>query len=287
MFFKGGAMSVAFSPDGLGWSKPTACPKMKARGDTHNNAFWSEGLDRYVGITRLWDGQRIVGRSESADFVRWTRAVEVLRGTKTHQTYAMPVFAHGGVYLGLVMILRTKEDRAHCELAWSPDTVKWHRIDKGTPLIANSPKKGAYDWGCVYAAACPVVRDGEIRLYYGASNNVHTNWRDGFLALATLRPDGWAGYEPAAGKTAAVVTKPVTCSGKRLWITADAEGGRVRVEVIGEKGPSLADCAPLTGTLTKAGVRWKGGDLSALRGKGVRLRFELTGATLYSFGFAD
>ena len=88
-------------------------------------------------------------------------------------------------------------------------------------------------------------------------------------------------------KTAAVVTKPVTCSGKRLWITADAEGGRVRAEVIGEKGPSLADCAPLTGTLTKAGVRWRGGDLSALRGKGVRLRFELTGATLYSFGFAD
>ena len=59
------------------------------------------------------------------------------------------------------------------------------------------------------------------------------------------------------------------------------------MEVIGAKGLALADCRPLTGTLTKAAVRWQGGDLSALRGKAVRLRFELTAATLYSFGFAD
>ena len=34
-----------------------------------------------------------------------------------------------------------------------------------------------------------MCRDREIRLYYGASNGTHNGWRDGFLALATLRPD--------------------------------------------------------------------------------------------------
>ena len=288
-FFKGRHMAVMFSPDGLRWSEPRPCPEMAARGDTHNNAFWAPELGKYVGITRLWDGQRIVGRSESRDFVRWTKAVEVLRGDKANQTYAMPVFRYAGVYLGLVMVFRPKEDRTHCELAWSPDTVAWHRIDRGTPLIPNSAKKGDYDWGCVYAAAYPVFLKDEIRLYYGASNGVHTSWRDGFLALATLRPDGFAGCQPGApGQVGSVTTKPLPCVGQRLLVSADAKGGALRVAIVGEEARGLAQCEPIRADVTDGEVRWKGAaDLSALRGKPVRLRFELRSARLYAFRFAD
>ena len=31
-------------------------------------------------------------------------------------------------------------------------------------------------------------------LYYGGSDGLHTSWRNGFFCLATLRPDGFAGY---------------------------------------------------------------------------------------------
>lgn len=65
----------------------------------------------------------------------------------------MPVFFHGGVYLGLVAIIYPQEDRVWVELTWSPDTVTWHRICPNTPLIANSENELAYDWGCVYAGA--------------------------------------------------------------------------------------------------------------------------------------
>ena len=190
-------MGVAFSPDGLRWSALTHCPEISVPGDTHNNALWSPETGRYVGITRMKSDQRLVARTESPDFIHWTRAVEVLRGDKLHQTYAMPIARYGGVYLGFLMILDMAADRVACELAWSADTVAWQRIEPGHALIPNSETAGDYDWGCVYAAA-PVFTKNEIRLYYGASNGPHTNWRDGFLALATLRPDGFAGYETVA-----------------------------------------------------------------------------------------
>jgi len=284
MFYKGRGMCVRFSPDGLRWGKEIRCPEIAAAGDTHNNAFWCPELKKYVGITRLWAGQRIVGRTESPDFLDWTKAVEVLRGDKAHQAYAMPVFRHGGVYLGLVMIFRPKPNRVHCELTWSPDTVTWRRIDRGTPLIPLSEKKGAYDWGCAYAAARPVFLKDEIRLYYGASNGTHHGWRDGFLALATLRPDGFAGYEPEQeDEPAVVVTKPVPCRGKRLWLTADvADGGSVKVTALDEAGKETG-ARTLTAGATEATVL----DLSGRGGKPLRLRLEIDRAKAYAFGFTQ
>lgn len=282
MFYQG--MNVRFSADGLRWSEAVPCPEIAARGDTHNNALWCDDLGQYVGITRLWDGQRIVGRTESRDFRHWTKAVEVLRGDPENQTYAMPVFRYADVYLGLVMILRPQPNRVHCELAWSPDTATWHRIDPGTPLIPLSEKPNEYDWGCAYAAAYPAVSDHEIRLYYGASNGTHNGWRDGFLALALLRPDGWAGYVPRDEmQPAVVVTKPVHCTGRTLRVTADVcAGGSVKVTVLDATGKALADGRTLTASVTGA----VGADLAQQQGQAARVRFEITRATLYAFGFA-
>ena len=276
-------MAVRFSADGLRWSKSVPCREIDARGDTHNNAFRAEELKKFVGITRLWKGQRIVGRTESTDFVKWTKAVEVLRGDTQNQTYAMPVFRHAGVYLGLAMILRRGEDRVHCELTWSPDTVKWERIDAGRPLIPNSAKKGEYDWGCAYAAAYPVFLDKEVRLYYGGSNGTHGGFRDGCLALATLRPDGFAGYEPAnAKRPAVIVTRPVEWGPAGLRITADAEGGSVKVSVLDADGRAAAESRPITRNVTDAAVRFEAAAPSPPKGA-VRIRFELRKAKLYSF----
>jgi hypothetical protein len=289
MFYKGRGMCVRFSSDGLRWGEEIRCPPIAARGDTHNNALWCPERGKYVGITRLWKGQRIVGRTESSDFRQWTKAVEVLRGDRENQTYAMPVFRYAGVYLGLVMVFRPRPNRVHCELAWSPDTVTWQRIDKGAPLIPNSRKKGDYDWGCVYAAAYPVFLGHEIRLYYGASNGTHNGWRDGFLALATLRGDGFAGYEPTdASKPATLVTRPLVCSGKTLRISADAKGGAVRVTVLDADHRPAAGSRPITNDVTDAPVTLRRGErLSKLLGGRVRLKFELTKAKLYAFAFGD
>jgi hypothetical protein len=292
LFYKGaGSMKVRFSEDGLHWSPERPAAGIRVPGDTHNNAFWSPERKRYVGITRMKKGQRLVARVESEDFEHWTPAVEVMRGDVEKQTYAMPTFQQDDLYLGLVMILRRHDDRVHCELAWSPDTVNWQRIDPGTPLIPLSKIRGDYDWGCAYAAACPIVQpDGTIRIYYGASNGRHTSWRNGFLALAALRPDGWAGFVPAdRSRPAFVRTAPLARIGKTLRVTSDAaEGGYVQVAALDKDGAALAQSEPLHGTSTAAPVQWPVGfSLTKQKGEVVQLEFNLRDAKLYAFRFTD
>jgi hypothetical protein len=282
-------MAVAFSADGLHWSEPIRCPEIKARGDTHNNAFRDERSGGYVGITRLWkENRRIVGRTESPDFLRWTEAVEVLRALPEElhrQTYAMIVFRYADVYLGLLMMFDTAADTVDCELAWSSDTVRWERVCPGTPLIPRG-SKGSFDSHCIFAAAYPILRGNELRLYYAGSDGPHTGWRTGGFGLARLRPDGFAGMEPVApGGIGTIVTKPIECPGERLYVSADAAGGSLRVGVIGAEGMGLDECEPIVADVTDEPVIWRNGrDLSKLIGKPIRLLFELRSARLYAFG---
>ena len=107
-------MSVSFSADGIHWDEKTKVNGVDVAGDTHNNAFWAPTLNKYVGITRTWgpDFGREVARIESEDFINWTKEEVVMHGTeKDLQTYAMPVFYFGGVYLGLVAIHQQSSDR--------------------------------------------------------------------------------------------------------------------------------------------------------------------------------
>src|SRR5450756_990027 len=102
---------------------------------------WSNSLARYAGITRLWDRatkQRLVGRTESLDFLQWTKAEEILRAdpkTPESQTYAMPIFEYAGLYIGLLMMFHVPSDTVACALAWSADTLHWERVDPGNALI--------------------------------------------------------------------------------------------------------------------------------------------------------
>jgi len=249
------AMGVAFSSDGIHWGPLIPTPEMNSAGDCHNNALWSPELKKYVAFTRLWrDRQRVVGRSESADFIHWTKAVEVLRGDDDHhQTYSMPVIRYAGVYIGMVAFFRDQVDQMDTRLAWSPDTINWHRIEPDKALIPNGEKKGDYDWGIAHAGF-PIILDNEIRIYYGAGNAGHSDWRKGYLCLATLRPDGFAGYEPLDADRPAIVLSTPRKIGQKLKITADAQGGAVTVSVLDEDGNVLLKSEPVSGNVTNRTV---------------------------------
>jgi len=292
-------MGVASSQDGVRWTDLVATPAMATNGDTHNNALWAPTLGRYVAYGRrayhhpdLPLAIRQVARTESADFTNWSAAEVVLEGSHPgDQVYSMPVFHYSGIYLGLPAIFDGSVDgsrQSWTELAWSPDTVTWHRVCPGQPLIPNSDTREEYDWGEAYASR-PVFLDDEIRLYYGACNRDHSNWKEGFLCLARLRPDGFAGYRPtAADHPATVVSAQIPCAGTELRLTADVTaGGSVCACLEGAEG-LLATSTPVSATVTDGLVVWaEGADLAPLIGRPVRLRFELRAATLYSFGFTD
>ena len=282
-------LSVAFSADGIHWGPAIACPEANSAGDTHNNAFWAPTLGKYVGITRQWGKPfgRQVAWTSSDDFVNWEKTQIVLEGLDANQQpYAMTVFYHGGVYLGLVAIHDQDRDRVWAELTWSPDTRTWHRVLPGTPLIPNTGDEGDYDWGCVYPAANPIFLEDEIRLYYGGSDGLHTSWRNGFLCMATLRPDGFAGYKASdVAELATVTTTPVFDGTASLQVSADiADDGKLVVRVLGEEKQVLAESEPLTGTVSEAEVRWRDESaLDAIKTKPARLQIAFKEATVYSF----
>lgn len=286
-----GEMRVRFSADGTHWGEPLTPEGLGRVGDTHNNAFWDERIDRYVLLTRLYLGERLVARSESRDFLHWETPKLVLRSTlaegRGRQAYCMPAFPYANVYLGFVMIYNVGTDRSvDCELTWSPDGISWERVAPGTPFIPRGPK-GTYDSGCIYAqAGPPVLRDGRLWIYYGGSAAVHTGWKRHCLpSLARLRPDGFAAYTPEQpGGAGSLTTQPMLCTGEPLRLSADAHGGSIRVAVLDAKGFAATDCQPVRANVTGGIVGWQGGkDLSALKGRVVRLRFDLRGARLYAF----
>lgn len=302
-YCSGSGYKMRYSPNGLNWSPEVALPGV-GQSDCHANMIWSPELMKYVGIVRHYDdlpitGHRKIARTESADAVNWTRSTTVMEGTPLNQLHDMSIFRDGGVFLGLVgcMNYPSKESREgvrqHVELAWSPDSYTWHRISPGIPLIG--PTEGGetkfgkmpYDWGNSFAAQ-PIIRDDEIRIYYGASDWYFFDWRKGSLALATLRKDGWAGYEQIdSEKVATITTTPVKWSGSDLRLTADVfEGGSVRVMLLDDTGEQLAVGEPLTQTVTDAVVEWGNGFSSKdLEGRRIRCRFDLSAAKLYSFSF--
>jgi hypothetical protein len=301
-------MAVSFSSDGIQWGPLSHCPKINPyRVDgTHYNTLWVDELGEYVGFTRMRNKreggtktmkQRIgawpirqVGRTTSVDYLNWTKATPIFEGLSDNlQIYSMPVFRHGSVFLGLPVIHNQAKDQAWTELAWSTDTIVWHRVCPGSALIPNSMPFGSYDWGCAYSSAYPVFLEDEIRLYYGASNGLHFGWRDGFLCLATLRPDGFAGFEQVSAKKAAVVTTvPLTKQGNTLHLSADVQdAGSVRVKLFDPSSEQLlAQSEPIRENVTDGCVKWLNGfSLNTVKGTAVRLQCIINAAKLYSLGF--
>jgi len=135
-----------------------------------------------------------------------------------------------------------------------------------------------------------VFLEEEIRIYYGGSDGKHTSWRNGFLCLATLRPDGFAGYEPIAGetdKTAAITTRALAVGAGSLCVSADvAPPGYVKVAVLDKDDKPLAEGELVTTTATDTPIDWKDG-FSLKKDQQIKLRFELREAKLFSFSFKD
>ncbi len=281
MIFQG--LAVSYSADGIHWREPVKVEGVDVKGDTHNNAFWAPTLNKYVGITRTRSKEigREVARIESNDFVNWSKEEIVLQGLEYNlQTYAMPVFYYEGVYLGLVAIHQQDSDRVWTELTWSMDTKRWFRIDPGNPLIPCSDKKLDYDYGCVYACAYPVFKENEIQLYYGGSDYLHFGWRNGSLCLATLKPDGFAGYVQESGTESAIVTtKLLPYDGNDIKINADVfPDGLISAEILDIDGNTIAISKNITRSVQYKKIKLNRKVEDSL----IHLRFKLNKAKLYS-----
>ena len=238
-------------------------------------------------------------------------------GGNRPELYNMDAVAYESIMLGLFEILHPLTgDNEACEKAGLPKITDlhfafsrdgWHfdRPDRTAAIAASRWGSGKWDTGYLSpTGGICVIKDERLWFYYTAfrgdatetspysgdpaighrRNGMHFN---GSIGVATLRRDGFAGL--VADGLGEVTTKPVTLSGKHLFVNAECRFGSLAAEVLDEAGNILpgfaaAECIPLALTdSTKAEIVWKGGALASLAGRAVRFRFKLHCATLYSF----
>jgi hypothetical protein len=127
----------------------------------------------------------------------------------------------------------------------------------------------------------------QSRLYYGGSDYYHYGWRSGNLSLATLRPDGFAGYEQKSeAKPAMIVTKPIDLSSTTLQVSADVQtNGEVKVTITDVHDNPLATAVTIRKTVTDQPIELLIPSANDAESQKIKLRFEIQDAKLYSFGF--
>ncbi len=238
-------------------------------------------------------------------------------GGRNPQLYNMDAVAYESIMLGVFEILHPlKGDNGDCVAAGMPKITDLHfaysrdgwtfdRPDRTAAIPASRWGSGKWDTGYLspMGGIC-VIRGDRLWFYYTAmrgdatettpySSDPEIGWRrngmhfNASIGVATLRRDGFAGM--VADGNGEVVTKPVRFSGGHLFVNAECRFGALAAEVLDDAGRTIAgfgasDCMALERMdSTKAGMRWRGGDLSSLAGQPVRFRFKMHCCTLYSF----
>jgi hypothetical protein len=316
---------VAFSSDGVHFTPRTEAPALDTSDFNTTLFDEQIGRYRsYHKIEHKLPGwsqvRRCMWESESDDGVTFGKSRLVLAPDQADDAmaktaynadrvefYGMHVWPHEGFYLGLLWVFTVTKSNPKFGMGWddghiqphliySQDGLEWKRLPVREPFIPNGPA-GVFDSGTLYSTGDhPVVLGNEVRFYYFGCNYTHGSTeaiassknRSGF-GVATLPRDRFVGWQ-ASATPATLVTRPITFSGNDLMLNLEAAHGSARVALLNADsqpipGFGLDDCDPIAADSFEQAVRWRGGSLSALSGKTVRVQFSMRQATLYTWQF--
>ena len=112
---------------------------------------------------------------------------------------------------------------------------------------------------------------------------MHFGWRNGSLCLATLRPDGFAGFKQKNPKQpTTIITKSINYSGQPIQISADVEtGGYIKASIINKSGEILASAKTIKDDITDGRLHFD----QPLNNGQITLEFASDKAIIYSFSF--
>ena len=190
------------------------------------------------------------------------------------EIYKMAILPYEGLYIGFPVLLnpsgswmgKNQTGVNQTELAVSRDLRTWTRVANRDLFLDVLPWDGeTYDTAQVIPCGTPVVREdvGQIWVYYDTCrfrarrDDVAEEHRHYFeedlnaVALAKVRLDGFVSLD--ADRRGTLLTRPFDLRGGRLFLNADASGGRIAAEVVdaltGDPLPGLsgADCVPMGG----------------------------------------
>lgn len=226
---------------------------------------------------------------------------------KTPELYSLNAVAYESLMVGLHYVFRGPDNDicrqgefpklVDLELGFSRDGFHWDRPDR-RGFIVGSRAEGAWDRAYLHGTAGVFVVFGDQLIFPycgfsgagpGGRRGMYTG---GSIGIATLRRDGFASMQ-AGEREETLLTRPVTFSGRHLFVNVDNPGGALSVEVCSESGEPLpgfgkTDCRPVNADSTKTRVAWKGKNtIEELAGHPVRFRFYLSNGDLYSFWVSE
>jgi hypothetical protein len=219
------------------------------------------------------------------------------------QLYSLNAVAYESLLIGMHYIHRGPNN-AVCakggfpkltdlELGFSRDGFHWHRPDR-SGFIAGTRRDG--DWDRAYLHGTTgvfVLLDDQLVFPYTAFSGIAPDgsrgmYHGGSIGIATLRRDGFASLD-ADARGGTLTTRPVTFSGRHLFVNVDCPQGELRAEILDADGKLIEPYASARSEAvsvdnTRQRIEWSGADdLASLAGKPVRFRFHLTNGRLYAF----
>lgn len=312
MFYFRAGLHMRVSADGIKWSADLGSPGPSS---DRNTMFYNPFRKAWVFSIR--SSRKDVGRcrfyAESREFGvpnQWSRIDDLSRWACADaldlkqfgagegmlpDLYNLDAVAYESVMLGMFTVhARVATDARpklnQVSLGYSRDGFHWHRPDR-RPFLSASEDPQAWNYGNVQSAGGGCVVMGDQLFFYCSGRNSHQPKDDGSggsTGLAVLRRDGFASLD-AGPEGGIVTTRPVTYSGKHLFVNVNAPEGELRAEILDEAGHVIAPftreaSVPVHADKTRQRVTWTGArDLAAIAGKVVRFRFHLKRGELYAF----
>jgi hypothetical protein len=284
------------------------------------DVFWDPVRQVFVLLGKFWldgpDGglawRNAIARSESKDFVHWTKPELVLapddQDDPEVEFHGAPAFHHHGCYFALTQLLQRRLKLAiDVELMTSRDGLAWQRPFRKELFLTRS-RPGLFDSRTLLPAGAPVLLADEMRFYYGASNVAPLDGvaaepsQRGGVGMVSLPRDRFAGLRPVPRSAQVTLPRPLVqvgqvtlkpldlqgCTG--IALNADAGQGSIRVELLTAdgyrvRGYSRDDAVPVRGDALRHQVAWQQQRLDQLPPGRYLLRLHLDNATLFAVTF--
>jgi hypothetical protein len=259
---RGRAVGVAWSEDGLAWTKPFDGPVFVADDlDPDDTQIYGMPAFPYQG---LYLGQPWLYRARYFKYGDYS--VKKLHEAQEDSPRTMEV-----------------------QLAWSWDLVNWTRPPAREQFIPRGAK-GDWDGGMIVTARAPVIVGDRLHFYYGGTDGLHDDKRvNAGIGLATLRLDGFCSMR--AGATEGwLITRREPFHQPSLTINAKTgSDGFVTAEILDRRnrvvpGFSRNDCLAFTGDSVRHTLGWKAKAFPAnTKRDDYKIRFWLKKAELFAY----
>lgn len=179
-------------------------------------------------------------------------------------------------------------------IGYSRDGFHYSRQKDRSAFIAPSENPDKWDCGYIHTnTAIFTVDDDRLTFYYTAFKGdatkldpenelVNGMYENAAVGAAYIRRDGFASMDG----NGELKTKRLCFDGEYLFVNAKAEN--LSAEILDEngniiKGFEKENCIAFSGNSCKTMLQWNNAELSALKGKIIRIRFTQNSGELYAF----